>query len=69
MKTSRLEFRKRITSYAYPRNGNTGNPTPRVGWECWEVFPHNCERLVDHAPLLRILRAEYPEGRIAPRKP
>lgn len=28
-----LSVSKRITGYAYARNGNTHNPTPRVRWE------------------------------------
>jgi hypothetical protein len=50
-------IRKRITGYAYPRNGNFHNPTPRV---CWEVYCGT--RLIDSARLLRILRAEYPKA-------
>lgn len=31
--TATLTIRKVITGYAYARNGNVGNPTPRVRWD------------------------------------
>ena len=52
-------IRKRIVGFAYARNGNTGNPTPRVSWEAYRNG-----RLIDSARLLRILRAEYPNAKV-----
>lgn len=52
-------IRKRITGYAYPRNGNTHNPTPRVLWEVYEGG-----RLIDSSYKLRQLRADYPQAMV-----
>lgn len=30
-----IEIRKVVAGYAYPRNGNAHNPTPRYRWEVW----------------------------------
>jgi hypothetical protein len=32
---NKITFEKKIIGYAYPRNGNTHNPTPRVSWSAF----------------------------------
>lgn len=58
-------LRKRVIGYAYPRSGNVGNPTERVIWEAWR----DGRQTGSFAPLLRVLREEYPDAGVGPHAP
>lgn len=52
-------IRKCITGYAYARNGNAHNPTPRVRW-----YAYRGAQCIDRAATLRALKAEYPGAKV-----
>lgn len=55
------EIREFIIGYAYPRNGNTHNPTPE---RCWHIFVNGI--YTDRTNLLREARAAIDEAAQCP---
>jgi hypothetical protein len=46
-KSAGYSLTKRVTGHCYARNGNVGNPTPKILWELWKDG-----QLVDSSPAL-----------------
>jgi hypothetical protein len=56
-----VTIRKRVVGYAYPRNGNLSNPTPRYHWLIFagEKRVGQVNRLTELVDVLPMYAAEY----------
>lgn len=55
-----LTIHKFIYGYAYPRNGNVHNPTPKVSW----IVRDSEGRIIDQDRRLRVLKQDYPGAKV-----
>jgi hypothetical protein len=62
---AKYEIRKEVTSYAYPRNGNVHNPTPRVRWYVCRIADGV---IVDSAARCKPLKVAWPEATVIRKK-